>query len=349
MSDLCYGCRHIIYLMKTDRPDQFRWLILGNTQVKQLLQSAVSHNAVAHAYLFLGPAHVGKYSMATLLTGSLICQSKDMRQPCFQCPACDQLSKGIHPDVDTVVPNDYNTIPISSIRALQHKLSLRSFLTEYKVAIIDHADLLSEEASNALLKTLEEPTPKTTFILTAESKDSIPLTILSRCQIIQFNLVPAYQIENWLISKGFAKNISATAAHISNGRPGLALDLAENPLKIEERSDQINKLITVLSGSVHDRLSLAYELVGSKDDSEKQSQVDGILNIWLAYFRDLLLATAAKTLPMPMQKKVAHTEVMRHYTPERIIHSVNKIMSAKNLLRKSVNTRLVLENLVLNV
>lgn len=335
--------------MSQDNQDNFHWPLLGNSPVKQLLQSAVSHDSVAHAYLFVGPSRVGKSTMASLLAASLVCQQKKSKRPCQHCPACDQMSRGIHPDVDRITPNEHNTISITDIRALQHKLSLRSFLTEYKIAIIDHIDSLTEEAANALLKTLEEPTPKTVFILTAENRSSIPSTILSRCQILQFNLVPTFQITNWLISRGCERRLASHIAHIANGRPGLAINLMENPALVEERSEQIKKLSSLFKASYSDKLAFIGEITGSKQSENDVQSLNTLLDVWAAYFRDILFKKVGVTLAQDHSSVAQLPAQFSSGSAKKISLILSHIYRTKGLLQQSVNPRLAMENLIMDI
>jgi DNA polymerase-3 subunit delta' len=334
--------------MNTDNTDQLHWPLLGNSPVKRLLQSAVSHQKVAQAYLFVGPAHVGKFSAASQLANSLICQSKDERRPCNHCAACDQFAKGLHPDVDIIAPNENLTISISEIRSLQHKTSLRSFLTEYKIAIIDEAGSMTEESANALLKTLEEPTPKTVFILTAETKESLPQTIVSRCQLVQFNLTQDYQIENWLISRGMDKKKANTIARFANGRPGIAASLIDSQQPMQDYQESVQSLVRILNGSIYDRLALTSAMTREQPGRKTNNDIETALDSWISYYRDSLyiLHNMQPLVSRPSVKDTKDTAKLP--SPAKICSMIERIFRTKQLIRQNANPRLVMENLILS-
>jgi DNA polymerase-3 subunit delta' len=334
--------------MSTDHTKQLHWPLLGNSPVKRLLQSAVSHQKVAHAYLFVGPTHVGKFASASIFANSLVCQNKNERRPCGSCPACDQFAKGLHPDVDIIDPNENQIIPIGIIRTLQHKMSLRSFLTEYKIAIINMAEKMTEESANALLKTLEEPTPKTVFVLIAESKDFLPQTISSRCQIIHFTLTQHYQIENWLIARGLEKKKASSIARFANGRPGTAMSLIDSQQPIQEYQEHITALTGALGHSISERLSFAADMSKELPGQKVSEDIEATLESWIAYFRDQLFTVLA--LPS-LKTHSNHPLTPKKYIPEtssaKICRIIENILQTKKLVRQNANPRLVLENLIL--
>ena len=144
---------------------RFSWPILGHQSIVNYLQTSIINQKINHAYIFYGPEHIGKSLVADYFVNSLQCEefnNKNKKIPCQKCNACQQIEKGIHPDIYKVnKESDKKNISIEQVRNLQHKLSMRSFLTSYKVAIIDQAESISLEAANSLLKTIEEPTSKT--------------------------------------------------------------------------------------------------------------------------------------------------------------------------------------------
>lgn len=327
---------------------KFHWPILGHGQIKKYLQSCILNKTLAHAYLFNGPHQVGKFLTAQYLAGSTMCSSSSEKRPCHQCNSCLQLAKNIHTDVTIIEKEkDKDNITINQIRELQHKLSLRSFLTDYKVAIINGAEEMTEEAMNALLKTLEEPTAKTIFILITQTKELLPLTIVSRCQSLTFKIIPSYQIENWLISRGENKEKVKLVARLANGRPGLAnILLADNSL-LEQRLDKINYLLEIISADLHRRFKIINNIVDYYIHKEDARQ---LLDSWISLFRDIILVnnhSSSYIINHPFKEKVG--VLTKKYPDTTLIKIIDEISQSKEILSKSIKPQLVLENLALTI
>src|SRR3989344_1191746 len=169
---------------------QSKWPIVGHSHIVSYLQNSLNNLKLAHAYLFVGLDHVGKAAVAGYFINSLVCQNLEVEAlavPCGECQSCRQALSGNHPDVywlarelNEKTDKLKKNISIEQVRQLQNKLSLRSFLNSYKIAVVSEAQTLSAEAANSLLKTLEEPSARTVLILLAENLARLPQTIVSR-------------------------------------------------------------------------------------------------------------------------------------------------------------------------
>ena len=177
------------------------WQVIGQERALSLMQRSLEKKTLAHAYLFSGPHHIGKMTLAINLAQALNCQADE--KPCGECAACLKILQGKHADVqvidiDSAAEDDETKrrteIGIKQIRQLQHSASLPPFEGRYKVFIIDEAELLSIEAANCLLKTLEEPEEKIVFILLTANAELILPTVLSRCQEIRLKTMPVEAI-----------------------------------------------------------------------------------------------------------------------------------------------------------
>ena len=170
--------------MSKKSEDQFKWPIIGHSNIVSYLKKCLATNNASHAYLFVGQSHIGKTTVAESFVNSLICENLHQgngQVPCGACQCCQQLSNKIHPDVywlkreiNEKTGELRKNISIEQIRELQNKLSLHSFLNSYKVAVINEAEALSQEAANSILKTLEEPTAKTVLIIKSSPWSRIP-------------------------------------------------------------------------------------------------------------------------------------------------------------------------------
>jgi DNA polymerase III subunit gamma/tau len=165
------------------RPQTFSELI-GQEHVAQALSNAIATNRVGHAYLFTGARGVGKTSAARILAKALNCEKGPIPVPCNQCDICQSISTG--EDVDVLEIDGASNRGIDEIRQLRQNVNVRPSRSRYKIYIIDEVHMLTREAFNALLKTLEEPPEHVKFIFCTTEATKIPITILSRCQRFDF-------------------------------------------------------------------------------------------------------------------------------------------------------------------
>lgn len=327
---------------------QYSWSILGHSNIKKFLQSCISQSTVGQAYLFTGQRHVGKYRTALYAAKSILC-TENKKKPCNTCPNCEQIEKNVHADVDIITrSSDKKNISIQQIRQLQHKLSLRSFLSSHKIAIIDRAGDLTEEASNALLKTLEEPAGKTVFFIIAESKELLLPTIVSRCLQLQFNVLPTHQIENWLISRGSIASDARILARLANGKPGIAINALNDSTLVEQRNERINLLLSIIKSNLNTRFNAVLSIVSKKNESSVQ-QIDEVLKDWISIFRDMYLARSQLSQIVNITKIGNVRQLASEFTNKRILRSIDSISRSRALLSQSVNPRIILEHLVLSI
>jgi len=165
------------------RPQTFEELV-GQEQVSQGLRNAIATNRVGHAYLFAGARGVGKTSAARILAKALNCTTGPTPTPCNQCDTCEGVASG--EDIDVVEIDGASNRRIEEIRQLRSNVNIRPSRSRFKIYIIDEVHMLTREAFNALLKTLEEPPEHVKFIFCTTDPEKIPITVLSRCQRFDF-------------------------------------------------------------------------------------------------------------------------------------------------------------------
>lgn len=190
--------------------------------------------ALPHAILLAGPAGLGKREFAEAFARTLLCTSpREDGYACGTCRACKLIEAGTHPDLARVsfeLRDDgkpRTELTVDQMRALSERLALTAQFGGAQIALIDPADAMNHAASNALLKTLEEPTPGTIIVLVADFPSRLSATIRSRCQRIEFRVPETKAALQWLAARGITGKVAADALHASDGNPGLAIDWAQ--------------------------------------------------------------------------------------------------------------------------
>jgi DNA polymerase-3 subunit delta' len=194
--------------------------VVGHRLLLALLEAEAA--APAQAYLFVGPASVGKATVARRFAGLLLCPGADAG--CVR-----RALAGTHPDLSLVEPDGRTSLTVDQARATVARAVLAPIEGDRKVVLFEEAGVMTEEAASALLKSLEEPSASTVFILVAEAEDQLPPTIASRCRVVRFGRVTDDEVAGALLERGVDPGQAGRVAAASGGRPGLALMLATQP------------------------------------------------------------------------------------------------------------------------
>ncbi|MDD5589900.1 MAG: DNA polymerase III subunit [Candidatus Portnoybacteria bacterium] len=323
-------------------------MIIGHEKIWNFLKQSAARNRLAHAYFFVGPSEIGKKKVAIEFIKSLQCENSNEFNPCNCCRSCSQIEKGAHPDVllagvreigDEEKKNS-TEIKIEEARHIQHHLSLSTFSGKIKAVIIDSAENLNIEAANRLLKTIEEPSPKSILILISSEWQKIPLTILSRCQTIRFSSVKKELIESELKKYGLGKDREVKRASVCCcGRPGAAIKMVMGGQTQKRRESAIEELGKILKSDLAERFFYAVKL---SKDSVFASE---ILDYWLIWYRDRILESLGL-----MDLEVFEKGEKNDYSLRRLCLSLKKIKETQELLKESgFNSRLIFENLMLAI
>jgi DNA polymerase-3 subunit delta' len=227
-----------------DRKMQFCQIAAQESAIR-ILRRALGSGKVPHAYIFSGPPGVGKGLAASIMAAALNCPSGG-DDACGSCPSCGKIGRAVHPDVLRLsLPEGRKAIPVEAVRALGSRLMVRAHEGRAKVAIIDPADMMTEPAANALLKTLEEPGAGRFLILVTARLSSLLPTVRSRCQVVRFHPLPEETIAQLLSRRGVPPESAATAAAFSEG----SMDRAEAFLG-ESIEEQVGSLLAFLESGV---------------------------------------------------------------------------------------------------
>ncbi|MFZ4648185.1 MAG: ATP-binding protein [Patescibacteria group bacterium] len=271
---------------------EFTWPKLGNEAVLSFLDESLKNDQLARVYIFCGPDDLGKGTVARALARNLLFRDR----PELKKNGNDQDFSSLESDFHVLKCEEgKRNISIESTREFIHSLSMSSFLDSYKIGLVKGAELLSEGSANALLKTLEEPRAKVLIILLTTNLESLPATIISRAQVLNFYQVPSnqvydYLLDNFGVSRSQAKNLSA----LSLGRPLRAVHFLENEDIYQKYLSLASILLKLINLPLSDRWSLMKGMIGARATfSESGREMRLILEIWQGVFRDLLLLNAS--------------------------------------------------------
>jgi len=232
--------------------------LLGQPMVSTFLSTALSDGNISHAYLFLGKPGSGKTVAAYDLAAALLCDEGG----CGSCDSCVRVLRRTHPDVHYLAPQGVAAYVVDQIRELIHDASLAPIRGNRKIYIIDRADLLQGAPANALLKTLEEPPDKVTFILLGRTREAMLPTILSRCQVVPFRTIPALEAAGMLTQETGADIEAARIALASSGYSLVrARDFLLSPSRREVRTTVLRVLDGLSAADDMDVLEAAREVV----------------------------------------------------------------------------------------
>jgi DNA polymerase-3 subunit delta' len=309
-----------------------------------------------HAYLFTGIPGVGKKSTAQALAMALNCVSPQQGDACGSCASCRKILSGNAPDFRLIQP-DGNKIKINQIRELNRELSFAPLSARYRVFVICQSEVMTLEAANAFLKTLEEPPPGNIFILTAsEPLDLLP-TVVSRCQAVSFQPLLRAVVAGWIREKkGISESDANIIAGLSGGSLGRALNMAESEF-LEKREKWLARIAKLPTFPREKALGAAFkwaeELKVSdiRDEPERGSGPSAVLDIWKSWYRDLLVSKAEDREQALMNSDFSQNlkKMSNRFTIKSLGRSFHLIDRAQMDLLENRNSALVLEHLVLRL
>lgn len=330
------------------------WQVFGHDWIVTLLENSIASERLSHAYLFTGPPHVGKTTLCLNLAQALNCEEQD--RPCGQCLSCRKISEGVHPDV-RMIDRQYQAhllqqslaeqkaLRIDTMRTIQEDVSLKPFEGRRKIFIFPQAETMTSEAANCLLKTLEEPPPYAVLLLTACDTRLLLPTIVSRCQVFGLRPVPISLIEKELQGRyGLDEERACLLARLSGGRIGWAITAAQDSTVLKQREERLKQLLALPKMERIDRLDYAERL------SHQPRLIEETLELWLAWWRDLLLVKSGcgemisnMDLRTPLEEQATRHDLKDMH---RFIKAIRETMRQ---LEDNVNPRLALEVLMLDL
>lgn len=329
------------------------WQVVAQDRAVEFLRRSLDEGRLAHAYLFSGPRHVGKMTLAQNLAQAVNCEEEN--RPCLNCRSCRRIASGNHPDVQVIGRQEGSAetpkkeISIDQIRQLQHAASLKPYEGRYRVFIIDGAEHLSEEGANSLLKTLEEPAPNVILVLLTTDYGLLLPTIISRCQRVELFPVPSPIAEQALIEHwGAAAEKAEVLARLCHGGIGWAISALSDARPLEERAQKLERLISLHDASIEQRFAYAAQL--ATQFAKNRDSVREELELWRGWCRDLLLIKGggANLVANIDKQELLHRQA-RRYSLTQIKSFIKAIGAALQQLEQNANPRLVLEVLMLDM
>ena len=323
------------------------WNLLGHDWAIELLQAHIGQNEVRHAYLFCGAPGIGRRTLALRFVQALNCtEPPQPGVPCRSCLTCRQIEKMQYSDLLVVqAEQEGATLKVDQIRELQRSLALAPYQGRYKVALLLRFEEAHPSAMNALLKTLEEPASQVVILLTADSPENLLPTIVSRCEVMRLRPLSLEQVSQELQRRNqLPAEKARLLAHISNGRPGLALRFVKQPERLEERAVWLDDLARLMPASLVERFNEAETLAKDKEN------LRNILLVWLSYWRDVTLKSAGAGASITNLDRLAEiTALGEHLDLRKASRMTCSLERAVDLLERNINPRLVMENLMLDL
>lgn len=317
------------------------WPIIGHDWAVELLERCIRAGTTSHAYLIVGPAQVGKTTLAKVFAQTLLCQGAS--PPCSACRACRLVGADRHPDVSLIAPED-SRIKIEIIRELQQTLSLSPVEGAYRVCIVRQVDVATPSAANCLLKTLEEPPQRVILILTADRVELLLPTIVSRCQILSLRPVSTERIVAALQERGIKRERARLLGSLARGRVGWALEASEDKRVMARREEVLEMLLSLEEASYQARFSWAEKL------ARDPGRVPQVLDVLSSWWHDVLVLASGSEVPVAnLDRQPVLQEWAAHYgvkTAQRVLRSIR---DTGWRLDHNANRRLALEVLTMDL
>lgn len=316
--------------------------IIGHEQVVDYIRRGIKEDKLSHAYILAGEKGAGKKMLATLFATTLQCRERG-DNPCGKCQSCIQAESGNHPDIIWVT-HEKASISVDDIRnQINNDIEIKPYSSPYKIYIVPDGDKMTEQAQNALLKTIEEPPSYGVIILLTENVNQFLPTILSRCVSLTLKPVPPHMVKKHLMEKYEVPDYMAEiSAKFSQGNVGKAIRYASSDEFIEIKNETLHML-------THLEEMKTYEIMQFiKSVSEKKKDLNDYLDLMLLWYRDVLLFKVTRDpnglLFVDELRHISEQAEKKEYEGiELIIQAIEK---AKIRLKANVNFDTVMELMI---
>ncbi len=318
--------------------------IVGQDEIKEHLQSAILTGKISHAYILDGEKGIGKKLMANTFAKTIQCEKRGIT-PCEGCVSCRTFDTLNNPDVLYITPSKKTGIGVSDIREqINWDIHIKPYHYPYKIYIIDEADSMTEQAQNALLKTIEEPPDYAIILLLSNNVNRFLPTILSRCVVLKLKPISDHKIMAHLTKVQDVSNDQAKLiASFSQGNIGKGMELVSSTAFLEMRDNMISIVSQMIDSDDYGLMEL------SEKFDEYKDQIDDFLDLMMVWFRDLLLVKQLESDDLLINRDKYKTLLKQGQvlSYNKIGVMIQKINNAKNLLRYNSNYRLVIEMMLL--
>ncbi len=321
------------------------WNVLGNAWAVEMLRQHVARGTTRHAYLIAGLPGIGRFTLALRFAQALICtQPPGPGHPCLTCRDCVQIEARQHPDLTILeAETEGGALKVERVRDARRSLALKPYQSSYRITIFRRFQEATDEAANALLKTLEEAPSYAILILTADSPEALLPTIVSRCEVLRLQPVPVDLLASFLMQRGIAQEQARFLAHISGGAPGRALRLSQDSAALDFRNEKLAELGSLLPATRSQRFAYADKLARDKAAMRRA------LELWLSFWRDVLIRVSGASMPIANIDREKEIEsVARRLDLSEARRIVSNLDRARGQLEANVNARLLAEVLLLD-
>jgi DNA polymerase-3 subunit delta' len=331
------------------------WQVYGQDHILRQIEPSLKQGRLAHAYLLVGPPHVGKKTLALNLAQGVNCL-QGPGVPCSACSQCQRIAQMKHADVRVIGVTQRQeggptrtVIGIGDVKEALHQASLKPYEGACTVIIFNGAEAMSEEGANALLKTLEEPPPQVLILLLTSNEEVLLSTIKSRCRRLGLLPVPKGQmVEKLQTEHGAEPETAERLARLSRGCLGWAIDAMGDPQILEQREADLERIQEVCQASLDERFGYAAELATRflRDrDSTKE-----LLFLWLRWWRDLMLIKEGAEDFIQNQDQLNQLRLQAsQLTTAQVVSFIKLLNQTLKALDSNANARLALEVLMLSL
>lgn len=342
--------------------------VVGQEAVKKHLRAAIRMNKISHAYIINGEKGYGKLKLAEAFAESLLCKSlnpeidenqitfpgmeppaavlPEVIEPCGECISCRKAQGRNHPDIIYISHEKPNTISVGEIREqINSTVQIKPYESKRKIYIVPEADLMNEQAQNAILKTIEEPPEFVTILLLTNNAQSLLQTVLSRCVLLNMTPVNSEEIKKYLMSQGVVDYQANMSIAFGEGNPGKALMLAMDT-EFDSRKKLVIKIFQKIRGlNSIDRSSLAEELEADKDF------LNEYFDLMTVFMKDVLVykTTLIKEKLIFQDQFLLIKDIAGEITLVGINNIINEIAASRQKIRALVTPGLTLEILLKNI
>jgi len=322
--------------------------IIGQEKAVDLLLKSLKEDKIFPSYIFMGADGVGKKYTAIEFAKAINCLnlSNDF-EVCEKCSSCNKINKVCSPDLKIIEPIK-GSIRIEQIRELRREINLKPFENRKKIYIIDHAEAMTLEASNCLLKTIEEPPDYAIMILICSKLDSVLPTIVSRCQLIKFKLIGYLEIMEVVLSNkvDIEKDKAKLISKLAQGSISKALKLISDKEYFKRREKILDYLTLILPGKYNDNLFTNMEQILTEMNKTEET-----LDIILFWYYDILLVKelGIQEYIKNIDKLKIIKEKSKVYSREMLIDILDYIEQIQEFMKRNINKHLILERLYLKI